>query len=162
MLKVPTQSFSSPHVRESGIQQIFASTMVWNPLRFGIRNPYRNLDLSYASLLFHSVLPVITKSVKSATKQSTLWLVFVLLLIIQRKQQPHIVKRQASSVKRQAWERAKRMRDAWETIVFTVSTQMPACMIHSQDKINTSKICIWTLQSPPVSSENSQLPLNGP
>ena len=101
MLKVPTQSFSSPHVRESGIQQIFASTMVWNPLRFGIRNPYRNLDLSYASLLFHSVLPVITKSVKSATKQSTLWLVFVLLLIIQRKQQPHIVKRQASSVKRE-------------------------------------------------------------
>ena len=70
MLKVPTQSFSSPHVRESGIQQIFASTMVWNPLRFGIRNPYRNLDLSYASLLFHSVLPVITKSVKSVTKQS--------------------------------------------------------------------------------------------
>ena len=38
-----------------------------------------------------------------------------------------------------------RMRDAQETIVFTVSTQMPACVIHIQDKINTLKICIlWT------------------
>ena len=50
------------------------------------------------------------------------------------------------------------MLDARETIVFTVSTQIPACVIHSQDKINTLKIRMWTLQSPSVNSEYSQLP----
>ena len=127
----------SPHVRESGIRNP-ANFCCWNPesrgLESGIHNVLesgihygmesgiqKNPDFSYYLIQFYQSLP--------SVKALCTWLVFVLLLIIQ------------TCRRLESWERVKRMRDARETIVFTVSTQMPACVI---------TICMWTLQSTPV------------
>ena len=117
---------------------------------------HRNLDLSYASLLFHSVLPVITKSVKSVTKQSLCgWFLSCYSLSSENSSLSSCGRIQTylrlSSVKR---ENAPKECETREKPLFSQS--QPKCenawfTVKTKLTLKLTKICIWTLQSPPVS-----------
>ena len=73
-------SVSSPHVRESGIQQFFA-VGIRNPedcpesgIHYGLESGiHKNLDFSYASLLFHSATGIWQRIIMHVLTMKKIW-----------------------------------------------------------------------------------------